>query len=96
MDQMAACERVLSETSSRDVSHLESRVVFERKTRRGGIVLLVLAAALTILAVSLSVPVAGFAALMTVFIGGVWFSYRMLVARWARFRNLPITPLNRM
>jgi len=44
----------------------------------------------------MSLPFIGFVALMTVFIGGAWLSYRLLLARWARFRNLPLNKLNRM
>jgi len=81
---------------NRDMSDAESRAIFERRTRRGAVLLLILAAALTGLAVGASVRFTGFAALMTVFAGGVWFTYRVLVARWARFRNVPINKLNRM
>jgi hypothetical protein len=96
MDQMPARDHVLSETPSCDVSNRQNRAVYQRKTRQVGLLLLALSAVLTILAVSVSVPITGFAALMTVFIGGGWLSYRTLLARWAKFRNLPITPLNRM
>jgi len=96
MDQMPARDHVIPETLTRDVAHAKSRAVFERKTRRIGILLVLVAAALTVLAVGTSVPLTGFAALMTVFVGGAWLSYRLLLARWARFRKLPITNLNRM
>jgi len=81
---------------SQELGAAKSRAIFEQNTRRGGAVLLILAIVLTAAAVGASVPLTGFAALMTVFAGGIWFSYRMLLARWARFRNLPITKLNRM
>lgn len=96
MDQMPARDYVLSETSSSDVFNRENRAVYQRKTRQAGFLLLALSAVFTILAVGVSAPFTGFAALMTVFIGGGWLSYRTLLARWAKFRNLPITPLNRM
>jgi len=91
---MHPSDQVIPET--RNLSHAENRAVFERRTRRGAVLLLILAAALTVLAVGASVRFTGFAALMTVFVGGVWFTYRVLVARWAKFRDLPITKLNRM
>jgi len=96
MDQMPARDQVIPETLTRNVTHAKSRAVFERTTRVIGLVLLLVAAALTVLAVGTSLRFTGFAALMTVFVGGAWLSYRMLLARWARFRNLPITNLNRM
>lgn len=95
MDQMPARDHFLSETQNCEVSNLENHAVYQRETRQAGSLLLALSAVFTILAVGASVPFTGFAALMTVFIGGSWLSYRSLMARWAKFRNLPITPLNR-
>jgi hypothetical protein len=95
MDQMLARDHVLSETQNCEVSNQENHAVYQRETRQVGSLLLALSAVFTILAVGVSVPFTGFAALMTVFIGGSWLSYRSLMARWAKFRNLPITPLNR-
>ena len=94
MNQMHASDHVSPET--RKLSHAESRAIFERRTRRGAVLLLIVATVLTVLAVGASVRFTGFAALVIVFAGSVWFTYRVLVARWAKFRNLPITKLNRM
>ena len=96
MDQMPTRDHLIPETMGKDLSHSESRAIFERNTQRGGIVLILLSVSLTGLAVGMSLPFIGFVALMTVFIGGAWLSYRLLLARWAKFRNLPITKLNRM
>jgi len=96
MDQMPTRDHVMPEPLSRDISLTESRAIFERNTRLGAILLLILAAMLTALAVGADVRFAGFAALIIVFAGSIWFTYRALVARWARFRNLPISSVKRI